>query len=165
MLSPIAPLPSGRSHGDLLPMPNSAAAPGVPFRRFGLLPVSQGVPSAGYSSAPRLYQPFSLLQYSISFRRCPVLFCILFKKSKFSGSYLPSLRRNAIYFSLFPKKSAVPLGDGALPCRQRAGGTSFYSMMLLPVISAGCARPMILSMVGAMSASRPPSRSLASLTP
>ena len=45
-----------------------------------------------------------------------------------------------------------------------AGAVDFvisdYRMMLVPVISAGCSRPMIFSMVGAMSASTPPSRSV-----
>ncbi len=38
----------------------------------------------------------------------------------------------------------------------------YFSMILVPVISAGCGSPRSSSMVGAMSASRPPSRSLQS---
>ena len=50
---------------------------------------------------------------------------------------------------------------GALPIREALlVAMAYFSSRLLPVISAGTAMPMLSSMVGAMSASRPPVRSL-----
>lgn len=56
-------------------------------------------------------------------------------------------------------KGSKTAGNGFAPFLIYFSGTD-QRMMLLPVISSGCGRPMIFSIVGAMSASTPPSRSV-----
>ena len=58
-------------------------------------------------------------------------------------------------------KGSETAENGFAPCLLYfLGPIRDQRMMLLPVISSGCGRPMIFSIVGAMSASTPPSRSV-----